>query len=156
MRRALQRIKCGCVVSVSAYPCQRRWRAEPGRRCTWCTTSTGSPCSCGGWAAEPPGAPGRPAAAGNRAQSPVSQSVWPVPPCAPAAPHPLDPLLVDADAPEHGFEDLAERQGEEANRAELQSVGHLLQDGACLLLHFVSSLPRLLGHLHNSVINVTD
>lgn len=66
-------------------------------------------------------------------------------------PHPLDPLLVDADAPEEGFEDLAESKGEEANRTELQCVGHLLQDGTRLLLHFISSLSRLLGNLHNHV-----
>lgn len=34
-------------------------------------------------------------------------------------PHPLDALLVDANAPEQGFKDLAEREGKEANGAEL-------------------------------------
>lgn len=43
--------------------------------------------------------------------------------------HPLDSLLIDTDAPEQGFEDFAEREGEEANGAELQGVSHLLQDG---------------------------
>lgn len=69
-------------------------------------------------------------------------------------PHPLDALLVDADAPEQGFEDLAEREGEEANRAELHSVGHLLQDGARLLLEFIRSPSRLLGNLRNYATHV--
>lgn len=67
--------------------------------------------------------------------------------------HPLDPLLVDADAPEQRFKDLAERQGKEANCAELHSVGHLLQNGAGLLLDFIRSSPRLLGNLHNDTIH---
>lgn len=64
-------------------------------------------------------------------------------------PHPLDALLVDANAPEQGFKDLAERKGKEANGAELQTVSHLLQDGDRLLLDIVSSPARLLGNLHN-------
>lgn len=63
-------------------------------------------------------------------------------------PHPLDALLIDANAPEQGFKDLAEREGKEANGAELQRVSHLLQDGGRLLLDIVSSPARLLQNLH--------
>lgn len=64
-------------------------------------------------------------------------------------PHPLDALLVDADAPEQGLKDLAEHEGKEANGAELQTVSHLLQDGGRLLLDIVSGPARLLRNLHN-------
>ena len=64
--------------------------------------------------------------------------------------HPLDSLLIDADAPEQSFEDLAEREGEEANGAELLRVTHLLQDGRRFLLDVISRSARLFGNLDNS------
>lgn len=64
--------------------------------------------------------------------------------------HPLDALLVDADAPEQGFKDLAEREGEEANGAELQRVSHLLQDGRRILADVIGCPARLFGNLHNT------
>ena len=57
--------------------------------------------------------------------------------------HPLESLLVHTDAPEQGFEDFAEREGEEANGAELQVVSHLLQDGRRLLLDVNNRSARL-------------
>ncbi|KAA8582828.1 hypothetical protein FQN60_015374, partial [Etheostoma spectabile] len=53
-------------------------------------------------------------------------------------------------APEQGLEGLAEGEGEEANRAELQTLSHLLQDGRRLVLDIVSRLARLFGNLDNS------
>lgn len=64
--------------------------------------------------------------------------------------HPLDALLVDTDAPEQSFKDFAEREGKEANGAELLTVSHLLQDGRRLLLEVISRLARLFGNLDNS------
>ncbi len=65
-------------------------------------------------------------------------------------PHPLDSLFIDTDAPEQGFKHLAEREGKEANGAQLQTVSHLLQDGRRLLLDVISSSAHLFGNLHNS------
>lgn len=93
-------------------------------------TSAGSPCNCGGWVTGLPGAPEWPAEANNKAQSryvrvshPNSVNTFQ------CAPHPLDALFVDTNAPEQGFKDLAEHEGKEANGTELQTVSHLLQDG---------------------------
>lgn len=61
--------------------------------------------------------------------------------------HPLQTLLVDADAPEHRLEDLTEGEGEEADGAELQALGHLLQDDRRLRLDFIHGNTRLSGNL---------
>lgn len=64
--------------------------------------------------------------------------------------HSLDALLVHTDAPEQGFKDFAEREGEEADGAKLQMVSHLLQDGRRFLLNLLGSPARFFGHLPNS------
>lgn len=61
--------------------------------------------------------------------------------------HPLDALFIDTDAPEQGFKDFAECEGEESNGAELQAVSHLLQDGGRLLLDVINSSARLSANL---------
>lgn len=63
------------------------------------------------------------------------------------AAHPLHALLVDADAPEYRLEDFTEGEGEEADGAELQAVGHLLQDDRCLRLDVIQRNARLSGNL---------
>lgn len=63
--------------------------------------------------------------------------------------HPLDSILIDVDAAEQGFEDFAECEGKEANGAELQAVGHLLQDGRGLSLDLIHRPAALSGDLNN-------
>lgn len=67
--------------------------------------------------------------------------------------HSLDAFFVDTDAPEQGFKDFAEGEGEEAHCAELQAVSHLLQDGGRLPLHFICTHARFLGDLDDSKYN---
>lgn len=64
--------------------------------------------------------------------------------------HPLDALFVHVDAPEQGFEDLAECEGKEANGAELQTVSHFLQDGGRLQLDVIGPPARVFGNLDHS------
>lgn len=61
--------------------------------------------------------------------------------------HPLNAVFVHTDAPKESFKDLAEGEGKEPNGAELQTLGHLLQDGRRLLLDFFSGPASLSGNL---------
>lgn len=146
-------------MSLWTHPCRQRWQAERCRRCTGCTTSAGSPCNYGGWVTGPLGAPEWPAGADNKAESTlavylyVPQSSW-YDDISCVCSHSLDAFFIDTDAPEQGFENLAERESKEANSAELQTVSHLLQDGRRLLLNVVSRPARLSGNLDNSKDNV--
>lgn len=58
--------------------------------------------------------------------------------------HSLDALLVDTDMLEEGFEGLAKGKGKEADGADLEPVGHLLQNDRGLFLDDVRGLARLL------------
>lgn len=112
-------------------------------------TSAGSPCSCGGSVAEPPDAPGWPAGAEHDTLGFVFLYFRLFAPHIPNT-HSLDAFFVDADAPEQRLEDFAEGESEEANRAELQTVSHLVQDGRRLRLDLTCSHARLFGNLKRS------
>lgn len=128
-------------------------------------TSAGSPCNYGDWVTGLPGAPEWPVGANNKGEKQTDQVVYL---CARVShlhgvfyfsltlcskcqvcilAHPLDAVFVDTDAPEQGFKGFAECEGKEANRAELQTLSHLLQDGRRLLLDVISRLARLFGNL---------
>lgn len=57
------------VFRFCSHPCRQRWQVKADHTCTGGMTSAGSPCSCGGSAAEPPDAPGRPAGAEHDAET---------------------------------------------------------------------------------------
>lgn len=61
--------------------------------------------------------------------------------------HSLDAFFIHTDAPEQGLEHFAEREGEEADRAELQAVGHFLQDGRRFSLDLVGRHAGLFRNL---------
>lgn len=56
-------------------------------------------------------------------------------------------LHVDKDAAEEPLEDLAEHVRHQSDEAQLQVLGHFLQDAACILLHLIHRQTRLHGDL---------
>lgn len=151
-----------CIYHCShTYPCRQQWQVEPGRTCTECTTSTGSPCNCGDWAVELRDVPERPVAANKNTKKSEIVVIQPflnlftgtlsfMSPLCVQYTHSLDALFIDTDAPEQGFKNFGQCEGKEANGAEVQTVSHLLQDGRCFLLNVISSPACLFGNLHSS------
>lgn len=62
----------------------------------------------------------------------------------------VEALHVDEDAAEEPLEDLAERVAHQADEAQLQVVGHFLQDAAGVLLHLVHGQTRLHRNLREN------
>lgn len=135
----------GETVGRMTYPCRQRWLVKLNHRCTGCMTWEENPCSSGDLAEEPPGAPGWPVEAKKKKKKVIYDQISMSPPA--GSTYSLDALLVDADAPEQSFKDFTESESKEADRAELQAVSHLLQDGRCLRLDLICWRARFFGNL---------